>query len=402
MKSLALEVFDETLRDGEQQAGLFYSAEVKLRLARLIANTGVHRIDLMPAVDRSEREVAATLVREGFRPLLSAATMLGARHLEEAAGCGFERVILFYAVSDRLLFLRDADVRSDPLLSSRTIDDGIPADVISHARDAMVAHVLANLRHARALGLGVDFAAEDASRADPGFLVRCMREFSPHLEHFMVCDTVGQLTPAVTGPWIRGLLEAAPGTQLAVHFHNDRGLAVENTLEAVLAGASMVSGTFRGIGERAGNVALEEVLNGLRRRHGIEVDDIDHDAVERVGAELDALGFRPARPYSRAALTHVSGIHVQALLQDARSYSIFPHEPFEVSFGKLGGASNFQYLFERVLGRPQSPEVYRRLSDAMKRRSVAERRCFSTEEVLALLRDELLPIEEGACPELAS
>lgn len=395
METLPLKIFDETLRDGEQQAGLFYPAAVKLRLARLIARTGVHRIDLMPAVDRSETEVAATLVREGLGRLLSAATMLGSCHVEKAVACGLRHVILFYAVSDRLLFLRDPALRGDPMCSRGTVDDASAGAVVARARDTMVARVLESLRHAHALGLGVDFAAEDASRADPGFLARCIREFSPYVEHFMVCDTVGALTPGVAGPWIRDLLEVSPGTALAVHFHNDQGLALENTLEAVRAGASMVSGTFRGIGERAGNVALEQVLDGLRRRYGFEVEGIDYDEVERVVGELDALGFRPAPPYSRAALTHESGIHVQALLQDPRSYCIFPGAELEVSFGKLGGASNFQYLFERVLRRPQPQEVYRRLSDAIKRRSVTEQRCYSVEEVLVLLEGGLLPLGEG-------
>lgn len=395
METLPLRIFDETLRDGEQQAGLFYPAPVKSRLAHLIARTGVHRIDLMPAVDASEMEVALTLARNGLADRLSAATMLGAEHVDRAVACGIKRVILFYAVSDRLLFLRDLAVRRDPVLSRKTIDDAIPRAVITRARNAMMARVLASLRHAHALGLGIDFAAEDASRADDDFLLECIRAFSPYLEHFMLCDTVGALTPDTTGPWIRRLRDAAPHMPLAVHFHNDQGLALANTLEALTAGVTMVSGTFRGIGERAGNVALEAVLDALRRRYGVEVAGIDYDEVERVVDTMDALGLRPAPPYSQAALTHASGIHVQALLQDPKSYCIFPDAPLEVCFGKLGGASNFQYLFERVLRRPQSPEVYRRLSDAIKRRSVLEQRCYSTVEVLALLEEGLLPVGEG-------
>jgi benzylmalate synthase len=392
--ALPLEIFDETLRDGEQQAGLFYPAGVKLRLARRIARTGVHRIDLMPAVDPSEAEVAAILAREGFADLLSAATMLGACNINVAVACGLRRVILFYAVSDRLLFLRDPEVRRDPILCRRTIDDEIPRGALERARESMVERVLDSIRYARSLGLGVDFAAEDASRADPELLLRLLHELSPLVEHFMLCDTVGALAPGKTGRWIRGLLRAVPDARLAVHFHNDQGLALENTLEAIVAGARMVSGTFRGIGERAGNVALEQVIAELRRRHGLEVEGIDHDEVERVAAELDALGIRPAPPHSRAAQTHLSGIHVQALLQDPKSYSVSPTERLEVSFGKLGGASNFQYLFERVLGRPQAPEVYRRLSDALKRRAVAEQRCYSADEVMRLLDDGLLSLEE--------
>ncbi|HZR79465.1 MAG TPA: 2-isopropylmalate synthase [Candidatus Binatia bacterium] len=394
MAVLPLEIFDETLRDGEQQAGLFYPHGVKLRLARRIARTGVHRIDLMPAVDATEAELAATLVREGFGDVLSAATLLGPCHVEKAAACGLRRVILFYAVSDRLLFLRDPEVRDDPLLRSKTVDDRIPAAVLARARESMTRRLLDGIRHARARGLAVDFAAEDASRADPDFLADLARAVSGSVEHFMVCDTVGVLTPERTGPWIRDLRRAAPGVAIAVHFHNDQGLALENTLAAVLEGATMVSGTFRGIGERAGNVALEQVLGEMKRRHGVDVPGVDREEVERVCAELDDLGLRPAAPYTRAARIHVSGIHVEALLQDPKSYSIFPGAELEVSFGKLGGASNFRYLFERVLGRPQPADVYRRLSDALKRRAVAEGRCYSAEEVVRLLDDGQLPLGE--------
>src|SRR6185369_5535508 len=190
-------------------------------------------------------------------------------------------VILFYAVSDRLIFLRDPDVRSDPVLCRKTIDDEVPAEALAGARELVVARVLESVRHARALGLGVDFAAEDASRADREFLVLLIRELSPLVDHFMLCDTVGALTPPETGPWVTDLLRAVPGASLAVHFHNDQGLALENTIEAVQAGATMVSGTFRGIGERAGNVALEQVLGELQRRDGVEVAGIDYDEVER-------------------------------------------------------------------------------------------------------------------------
>ncbi|MCP3983788.1 MAG: 2-isopropylmalate synthase [bacterium] len=389
MEVRRLKIFDETLRDGEQQAGISFPPGAKLQLARGIARTGVHQIDVMPAVDASEAALAATLVKEGLGDRLTPATMLGKPSVDQAKASGAGRIILFYALSDRLMFLRDAELRDDPAFAGRTIDDGVPDVVIERLREGVIARVLESLRYATSKGidLRVDFAAEDASRADPEFLRQCIRAFGPYLEHFMLCDTVGTLRPERAGSWIRELLSPRGVGPLAVHFHNDQGLALENTLQAVLAGATMVSGTFGGIGERAGNVALEQVLDALRVRHGIEVEGIDYDAIPAVIAQLDQLGLRPAPPFSAAAQRHESGIHVHSLLRDPRSYCIFEGVEPEIWFGKMSGTSNFEYLFEKILEQPRPRAEYERMAAALKSRAVAEARCFSPAEVLALVEE---------------
>jgi homocitrate synthase NifV/benzylmalate synthase len=134
-------------------------------------------------------------------------------------------------------------------------------------------------------------------------------------------------------------------------------------------------------------VALEQVLAGLRGRFGQRVEGIDEEGVEAVGRRLDELGLRPAPPYSREAQRHESGIHVHALLQDPRSYSTFPGVEPEIWFGRFSGASNFQWLCERILGEPRPREEYERLSAALKRRALRESRCYSAQEVAALLRE---------------
>ncbi len=387
MHEIPLEVFDETLRDGEQQSGLCCSYEAKLELAKLIAATGVHQLDLMPAIDEAEAQLACTLVRHGLGDILTAATPIGKSYVDLAKACGLKRIVLFYATSDRLLVLRDPELRLDDALQGKTIDDDIPAAAVQRARDGMLQRVLETLHYAisKGMDLKVDFAAEDANRADPDFLLQCIRELAPFLGHFLLCDTVGALQPERASRWLTDLRKSAPHARLGVHFHNDMGLALENTLQAVMAGATMVSGTFGGIGERAGNVALDQVLNGLRLRYDRRVAGIDYEAIDAVTARLDALGLRPAAPYSRQAQRHTSGIHVQSLLQDRRSYTIFPEQEPEIWFGKMSGAANFQYLFEKRLGRPLAKDEYVRLSAVLKRRARTEQRCYSSEEVLHLL-----------------
>jgi isopropylmalate/homocitrate/citramalate synthase len=389
MQTIRLTISDETLRDGEQQAGLFFESETKRSLAHLIAKTGVQQIAIMPATHESEEHLIKTLVAEGLDDRVVASTMMDRQFIQQSQACGVKTIILFHAVSDRLLFLRDSEIRRSSY-KDKTIDDDIPQSIIDRVRERAIAKILNNLDYATKLGLKVCFAAEDASRTDFRFLIDCISAFNPYVEHFLLCDTVGVLTPEKTYVWIRDLLEYTDNAALAVHFHNDLGLALENTIQAVLAGVSGISGTFGGIGERAGNVALEQVLHGLQIRFGMEVAGIDYDAIAKVSDYLEKLSIRPHPPYSQQAQRHESGIHVKSLLQDSCSYSIFPYGKPEIWFGKCSGSSNFQYLFEQYLQKSLAKAQYERLRVAIEQLAIQEKRSFSAEEVIAILKNGTL------------
>lgn len=393
METIRLTISDETLRDGEQQVGIFFEQEIKQKLADLIAQTGVHQIALMPAIHATEEHLVKMLVQAGWGQRLAASTMMMRTLIDQAKACGVEQIILFHAVSDRLLFLRDPEMRHHPLYRTKTIDDAIPSTIMQKIRETMIETVLQHLRYAAELGLKICFAAEDASRADFDFLVDCIRTFTPYLDQFLLCDTVGILTPEKTYIWIHDLLEYTNHGPLSVHFHNDMGLALENTIQAVRAGAIGISGTFGGIGERAGNVALEQVLNGLRLRFGWEVAGINYDALDAVTHYLNQLGIRANPPYSKQAQRCETGIHVNSMLRDRQSYSIFPYAEPEIWFGKCSGASNFQYLFDYHLQRPLSRDQYERLRSTIKILSIQQQRSFSIAEVTEMLRTGLLETE---------
>jgi benzylmalate synthase len=386
MEKIPLIVFDETLRDGEQQVGIFFNYQTKKMLAHLIGQTGVHYIDIMPVIDESEHNLLKELVAEGLDRVIVPLTMSGRKYIDQAKACGVKRILLFHAVSDRLLFLRDAKVRQSKALQNKTIDDGISQTIISEVRENMLKKVIEDIRYATSpsVGLEVDFGAEDASRADFDFLVQCILELKPYIGHFLLGDTLGVLTPSKTHSWILQLLQSTNNAHLGVHFHNDMGMALENTLQAVTTGASMISSTFRGIGERAGNVACEQVLDGLRVRFGIEVEGINYDAVSQVTHYLDQMGIRPALPYSKQTQKQGTGIHVHSLLQDKNSYSGFKYEIPEIWFGKYSGAGNFQYLFEKILQQPLSQEKYQRMRSLVKALSIKHERCFSSDEIINL------------------
>jgi benzylmalate synthase len=389
METLPLKIYDDTLRDGEQQAGLFLSYPIKEKLAHLIAQTGVHGIDIMPFVCEEEAELAHKLMSEGLDDLIFSATLMNKQFIDQVKDCGIKRIVLLYALSDRLLFLRDPQIRLMSEFKGKTIDDDIPANIIEKIRQNAIDSIVENLHYAtKVAGLTVDFAGEDTSRADFDFLVQCIRSFSPYIKNFFLCDTVGVLTPEKSYIWIKDLCQRTTGVALGVHYHNDMGLALENTLQSIMAGATFVSGTFAGIGERAGNVAIEQVLNGLRVRFGIEVEGINYEAIAPVIDCMEQLGIRPSAPYSKTAQRHETGVHVNSLFSDPNSYDAFPHSTIDVIFGKWSGVSNFQYLFEKQLQNPQSRNQYEKMRSVIKSLAVEQERYFTGNEVLELWEND--------------
>lgn len=390
MKTIKLSIFDETLRDGEQQVGIFFSSQVKYKLAQLILATGVDYLALMPKVHEVEEILSKNLIKKGFNNNIVASTMSNFNFIDHAQQCGVERIILFHAVSDRLLWLRDDEIKNNSDYKLKTIDDYNYPDLIRKVRQKMLDKIGLNLEYACSQGLKVSFAAEDASRTDFDFLVECINSFSPYIEHFILCDTLGVLTPEKTYIWLKDLIELTHHNNFILHFHNDLGLALENTIQGIVAGAKGISGTFGGIGERAGNVAIEQVLNGLRLRFGWEVEGIDYNALNAVTDYLSKLGIKANPPYSSEALCYEAGIHVNSLLKDPLSYYPFPYGKPEIWSGKFSGISNIRYLVEQYLNQSLSQTQYEQLRAMIKNISIEKECSFSTQEILKLLSENLI------------
>ena len=382
METIKLKIFDETLRDGEQQVGIFFDAETKHTLAGLIDRTGVHHIALMPAVHHTEAAIVKDLVDRGYTKTLTASTMMGKKYIDESIACGVKHIILFHAVSDRLLWLRDSEFRD------RILNREIEPAIVTRIRQRAIDKIIHNLQYAHNQGLKISFAAEDASRADFDFLVECIDKFQPYIDCFIVCDTVGILNPEDTKIWIRNLIDFTRNkTPLTVHFHNDRGLALENTIQAILAGATGISGTFGGIGERAGNVAIEQVLRGLRLRYDWQIAGINYDCLAEVTNYLSSHSFVANPPYSPESLRYETGIHIESLLRDLDSYYLFSECKPEVWYGKFSGASSFKYLFERLLNQPLSNEKYQQLRSEIKQLSLQQKRSFSSKDTIEYFKE---------------
>jgi isopropylmalate/homocitrate/citramalate synthase len=359
-----IKIYDDTIRDGEQQVGVFFTTTQKDRLAEAFKEVGIQEIVLMSGVHEVEDGLIKKLAQKNIP--ITPLSMLDERYVDLAVENNVKRIMLVYGVSDILL-------------NSRGV-----------SREEILERSIDVAKYARSCGLYVDFAGEDSTRADFSYLSQLGRYLQSFIDYFFICDTIGVLKPEESGDFVRRFI-GETGNRVGLHYHNDLGLATENTIQGVLSGAEIISGTFTGIGERAGNISIENVLLRLRAEHGIVAENIDYNGIPEVVALVrDFSRMGPAKPFSEEAQYVESGLHVNGLLKDPRTYNPFPKKPPILFFGKQSGASNFQYLFERILEDPQPKERYLEMRDVIKDMSITQRRSFSTKEVREMYENGLL------------
>lgn len=236
-------IVDTTLRDGEQAAGIAFSAAEKITIAKMLDQTGIPQIEAgIPAMGREEQEVIRTIVNLGLRSRLLTWNRLNLGDIKASIDCGIKFIHISAPVSDIHIHYK--------LRKSR-------AWVLENVKKAVC--------YARSAGCSVSVGAEDASRADFGFLMKfsdiAWREGAERLRY---ADTLGILDPFTTCERIKRLVDAT-GLDIEIHAHNDFGMATANTLAAIKGGARFISTTVNGIGERAGNAPMEEVVMAMKK-----------------------------------------------------------------------------------------------------------------------------------------
>ncbi len=327
----AVWIVDTTLRDGEQAPGVVFSPEEKIALAEALAAAGVSEIEVgTPAVGEEEIES----IRAIARLKLPARTIVWCRatrdDLAAASKCETSAVHLSVPVS------------------------AIQIKAFDKTKDWILEQLRKTVEQARRHFAYVSVGAQDSSRAGLQFVAECAaaaREAGAN--RFRVADTVGVWDPFETFDFITELKDKTSGIEIGFHAHNDLGMATANSLAAIRAGADSVDVTVNGLGERAGNAALAEVVMGLqtvlRRPCGVRPThlqllskQVSKSAMRTIAADKPIVG--------EAVFSHESGIHVRGMLKDRRAYEPFAAETVgrrsEIALGKHSGAAAIQHALD--------------------------------------------------------
>ena len=377
-------IFDTTLRDGEQAPGYSMSRAQKRRLAQALADLGVDIIEAGFAQASDEDFAAVHAIAGDVRgPTICALARCQFGDIEAAARA------LEPAQKSRIhVFIATSPLHREHKLSM--------------SKQQVIDNAVAGVRRARQLCDDVEFSAEDAMRTEPEYLAEVMAAvIDAGAGTLNVPDTVGYTTPAEMGEriaYLRKHVRNIDRAILSVHCHNDLGMAVANSLAAVAAGARQVECTMTGIGERAGNAALEEIVMALKTRS--ELFRVDTGIVTQrlyPTARLLTNLLGMSLPRNKAvvgenAFAHEAGIHQHGMLKHRGTYEIM--RPEDVGFAQsqlvLGKHSGRHALRERLAGLGHQPddmqldEIFTRFKTLADRK----REVFDNDlEALALGRD---------------
>ena len=378
-------IFDTTLRDGEQSPGCSMNLEEKLQVAVQLETMGVDIIEAGFAIASiGDFEAVSEVARQ-----CKSATVAS---LARAAAADIDRAweAVQHAIKPRI----HTFIATSPL-HMRVKLNKTPDEVIE-AIDRTV-------RHARNICPDVEWSAEDATRSDPDFLARAIEiAISAGARTINLPDTVGYATPETYGAMFRDMINRVPNADLAVfstHCHNDLGLAVANSLAAVMAGARQVESTINGIGERAGNAAVEEIAMALKVRHDVmpvrsNIVSTEITRASRLISGITGFQVQPNKAIVGAnAFAHESGIHQDGMIKDASTYEIMTPESVGLThsslvMGKHSGRAAFRQKLEELgyaLGDNAFQDAFARFKDL-----ADAKKAVYDEDIVALVDDEVL------------
>lgn len=299
-----IRIVDTTLRDGEQTAGVVFSNVEKITIAEMLSDLGVDQLEVgIPTMGGDEKQAIKEIVNRNLKSSIMAWNRAVISDIQQSIDCGVDAVAISISVSDIHI-----------------------QNKLKTSREWVLDHMVKSVEYAKKNGLYVSVNGEDASRADKEFLVQFIQAAKQAgADRFRYCDTVGVKGPFDLEEDIKYIYDKTH-FDIEMHTHNDFGMATANAIAGIKGGANHVGVTVNGLGERAGNAALEEVAMALKYVYGLQVD-------------MDTTKFREISKYvSRASgrelpiwkaivgtnmFAHESGIHADGAIKNPKNYEAF-------------------------------------------------------------------------------
>jgi len=345
-------VFDTTLRDGEQTPRVSLTVEQKVMIAEALDALGVDVIEAGTAIaSKGDFEAIKAISQRGLKAEICSFARIKKEDIDSAADANADSIFMVAPSSDY----------------------HIQAKFPGKGKDFVIEKSVEAIEYAKERGLIVEFGAEDASRADLEFVVSLLKAGEEaNADRLTFADTVGVLRPERTAEIVKRLKKELK-RPIAIHCHDDFGLATANTIQAVINGANEFHATINGIGERAGNAALEEVTMALEFLYGLKLE-INKERLyptSKLVEKFTRIVVPPNKPIvGDNAFTHESGIHTSALLKDSRTYEPISPEIIGrkrvIVLGKHTGKASVEAILKE-LGYSANPqqleEILARIKD---------------------------------------
>jgi homocitrate synthase NifV len=369
-----IRINDTTLRDGEQAAGVAFTAAEKIAIARFLDGIGIPELEVgIPIAGGEEARAISEIAALGLKAELLGWNRAKISDIEASLACGLQRVHISIPVSELQIAVKFGGKRQL---------------VLEKLREAV--------EFAREYCSFVAVGGEDSSRAEPAFLLEVAQKAQEWgASRFRFCDTVGILDPFTAYNKVSQLVQAL-SIPVEMHAHDDLGMATANTIAGVKAGAISVNTTVNGLGERAGNAALEEVVMALKQVYGLKLGIETRKLLEISQLVQQASGdFLPRCKaiVGQNAFTHESGIHADGILKNPQIYE--PFAPEEVGLSHVltvGKHSGSHLLWEKLqqCGVRVERQEASLLLDAVRERAIALKRNLTQEELLGLVDEKKL------------
>ena len=370
-------IHDITLRDGEQQAGIIFTKDDKIRIAEKLAEVGVHRIEAgMPAVSPNDEKAIREIVKRNLSPDIFCFCRCMVNDVKLAADCGADGIVIEIPASKHLI----EQGYKWPL--EKAIDLSVKATA-----------------YAKEQGLYTVFFTIDATRSDLNWLLDLVSKVASegHMDAFTLVDTFGVLSPHAATYFTKKVKERVT-TPIEIHFHSDFGMGVANTINAVLAGAEVIHSTVLGIGERAGNTPMEETVLALLTMYGIDVglDYSKLNELSKLVQELSGTQVPNSRPFiGDGAYTIESGI-VTGWFKNVFEHdptTVFPvhpdfvgHDAPKIVMGKKSGLDNIA-IWTKKLGIELNEDEAMDVLMAVKLKSHDMKRVLTEEEFMGVVEE---------------